>query len=189
MKSNLKSLATAILVTISLTMFAQTKQVDASKSNIIWVGKKITGQHDGTVDLKSGALNFKKGKLAGGTFTVDMAALTVKDLQSGKGKEDLEGHLKADDFFGTAKFPTAKLVFKKIASKGNGLYNVTGNLTVKGITKPVNFDMVTTATTATTNLKVDRTKYGIKYKSGNFFKDLGDKTIDDIFELKVSLVF
>ncbi len=189
MKSNLKTVALAILVTISSSIFAQTKQVDASKSNIVWVGKKLTGQHDGTVGLKSGALNFKKDKLAGGTFTVDMNALTVKDIPTGKGKEDLEGHLKANDFFGTEKYPTANLVFKKIAAKGDGLYTVTGNLTIKGITKPITFDMATTANTATTTLNIDRTQYGIKYNSGNFFKNLGDKTIDDIFELKVALVF
>ena len=189
MKTIFKSLAIAILVTISGNITAQTKQVDASKSTIGWVGKKLTGQHDGTVGLKSGALNFKKDKLKGGTFTVDMNALIVKDIPTGKGKEDLEGHLKADDFFGTTKFPTANLVFKKIADKGNGLYAVTGDLTVKGITKPITFDMATTTTTATTTLKIDRTQYGIKYNSGNFFKNLGDKTINDIFELQVALVF
>ena len=189
MKSNLKTLAIALLVTISATVAAQTKQVDASKSSIVWVGKKITGQHDGTVGLKSGALNFKKDKLKGGTFTVDMNALIVTDIAAGKGKEDLEGHLKADDFFGTTTFPTANLVFKKIADKGNGLYAVTGDLTIKGITMPITFDMATTANTAKTTLKIDRTQYGIKYKSGNFFKNLGDKTISDIFELQVALAF
>ena len=189
MKTIFKTAAIALAFTISSTIFAQTKQVDASKSTVAWIGKKITGQHDGTVGLKSGALNFKNNKLAGGTFTVDMSVLTVKDIPTGKGKEDLEGHLKADDFFGTTKYPNANLVFKKIASKGDGLYTVTGDLTIKGITKPITFDMATTANTATTTLKVDRTAYGIKYKSGNFFKDLGDKTIDDIFELNVALVF
>lgn len=186
---NLKTIAIAILATISLTVSAQTKTVDASKSTINWVGKKVTGSHEGTIGIKNGTLVFKKNKLTGGTFVVDMNALTVTDLASGKGKENLEGHLKADDFFGTTKFPTSTLVFKKVASKANGIYTVTGDLTIKGITKPIIFDLATTATTAATTLKVDRTKYDIKYNSGNFFQNLGDKVINDDFELKVALQF
>ena len=186
---NLKTLTIAILATISISLSAQTKQVDAAKSSINWVGKKVTGSHEGTIGLKSGTLIFKKDKLAGGTFMVDMTSLIVTDLKTGKGKENLEGHLKADDFFGTEKFPTAMLVFKKIAPKTAGIYTVTGDLTIKGITKPITFDLATDAATATTTLKVDRTKYDIKYNSGNFFQNLGDKVISDEFELKVALLF
>ena len=186
---NLKTLAAAILATISISLSAQTKQVDAAKSSINWVGKKVTGSHEGTIGLKSGTLIFKKDKLAGGTFMVDMTSLIVTDLKTGKGKENLEGHLKADDFFGTEKFPTAMLVFKKIAPKTAGIYTVTGDLTIKGITKPITFDLATDTATATTTLKVDRTKYDIKYNSGNFFQNLGDKVISDEFELKVALLF
>ncbi|MEO0058595.1 MAG: hypothetical protein RLZZ312_242 [Bacteroidota bacterium] len=186
---NLKTIAIALLATISLTISAQTKTVDASKSAINWVGKKVTGSHEGTIGIKSGTLIFKKNKLTGGTFVVDMNALIVTDLAAGKGKENLEGHLKADDFFGTTKFPTATLIFKKIIAKPSGVYAVTGDLTIKGITKSVTFDLATTATTASTALKVDRTKYDIKYNSGNFFQNLGDKVINDDFELKVLLQF
>lgn len=186
---NLKTIAVAMLATISLSISAQTKQVDAAKSSINWVGKKVTGSHEGTIGLKSGTLIFKKDKLTGGTFTADMTSLTVTDLKTGKGKENLEGHLKADDFFGTEKFPTSLLVFKKIAPKAAGIYTVSGDLTIKGITKPITFDLAIDATTATTTLKVDRTKYDIKYNSGNFFQNLGDKVISDEFELKVALLF
>lgn len=189
MKSIIKNAAITLLLTIGLTVSAQTKQVNASKSTVAWVGKKITGQHSGTVGLKSGALIFKNNKLTGGTFTVDMSKLEVTDIPSGKGKENLEGHLKADDFFGTANYPTANLVFKTIKRKSNNLYTVVADLTVKNITNPVTFDIATTNSSASTTLKIDRTAYGIKYNSGNFFKDLGDKTINDIFDLQVSLVF
>ena len=187
---NLKSIALALVVVLAtVSVSAQTKKVDVSKSTINWTGKKVTGQHEGTVNLKDGNLVFKGKKLVGGTFSVDMTSLIVTDLKAGQGKEKLEGHLKADDFFGTAKFPTATLVFKKIAAKSAGIYTVTGDLTVKGITNPVTFDIAVKGNTATTKLVIDRTKYGIKYNSKNFFDSIGDKAIYDDFELTVNLQF
>src|SRR6187402_1669405 len=163
---NLKTIALAFVVALStLTVTAQTKKVDASKSNINWVGKKVTGEHSGTVSIKSGALVFKKNELKGGNFTVDMTTLTSTDL-TGEYQGKLNGHLKADDFFGTDKFPTAKLVFKTIGAKSADVYTVTADLTIKGITKPVTFEITVAGNTATTAFKVDRTKYGIKYNSG-----------------------
>ncbi|TDE28433.1 MULTISPECIES: YceI family protein [Flavobacterium] len=187
---NFKSIALALVVVLStLSVTAQTKKVDASKSSINWVGKKVTGQHEGTINLKDGALVFKGKKLIGGTFNVDMNSILVTDLKAGQGKEKLEGHLKADDFFGTEKFATATLVFKKIVTKATNVYTVTGDLTIKGITNPVTFDLTTTATTASTNVKIDRTKYDIKYGSGSFFDNLGNKAINDDFDLAVALKF
>ena len=186
----LKSMAWALLVVFStVSVKAETKKVDASKSTITWTGKKVTGQHEGTVNLKDGNLVFKGQKLVGGTFNVDMTSLLVTDLKAGQGKEKLEGHLKADDFFGTDKFEIATLVFKKVSAKSATVYTVNGDLTIKGITKPVTFDIATTANTATANVKIDRTKYDIKYNSGNFFENLGDKVISDNFDLAVALKF
>lgn len=186
---NLKSIALALVVVLTTaSVTAQTKKVDASKSSINWVGKKVAGQHSGTVNLKEGSLVFKGSKLKGGTFIVDMTSLTATDL-SGEYQGKLNGHLKADDFFGTEKFPTATLVLKKIAAKGANIYSVTGDLTIKGITNPVTFDLVTTANSATTKLIVNRTKYGIRYGSKSFFDSIGDKAIDDEFELSVALKF
>lgn len=185
---NLKSIALAVVAFVTLSTTAQTKKVDATKSTINWVGKKVTGSHEGTINLKDGALVFKGAKLSGGMFNVDMTSLNTTDLE-GKSKESLEGHLKSDDFFGTENFPTANLVFKKIADKGNGVYGITADLTIKGKTNPINFDITISENSATADLKVDRTKYNITYKSGNFFTDLGDKAIYDDFLLKVKLVF
>ncbi|MNS62500.1 hypothetical protein D3C72_955650 [compost metagenome] len=186
---NLKTIALALVVVLStLSVTAQTKKVDASKSTINWVGKKVTGQHSGTVNFKDGALVFKGKKLAGGTFTVDMPSLTATDL-TGEYQGKLNGHLKSDDFFGTEKFPTSTLIFKKIAAKGKDVYTVTADLTIKGKTNPVTFDITVAGNTATTALKVDRTKYDIKYGSGSFFDNLGDKAISDEFELTVALKF
>jgi polyisoprenoid-binding protein YceI len=186
---NLKSIALAFVVALStLAVTAQTKKVDVSKSTINWVGKKVTGEHSGTVALKSGALVFKKNALTGGTFTVDMTTLTSTDL-TGEYQGKLNGHLKADDFFGTDKFPTSTLVFKTIAAKGNDVYTVTADLTIKAKTNPITFDITVKGNAATTALKIDRTKYDIKYGSKSFFEGLGDKTIYDDFDLTVNLKF
>jgi polyisoprenoid-binding protein YceI len=185
---NLKTIAIALLVAFGTTIVtAQNKKIDAAKSTINWVGKKVTGEHSGTVNFQEGMLIFKGKKVVGGNFTVDMTSLTATDL-TGEWKQKLDGHLKADDFFGTDKFKTATLKFTTIADKGNGLYSVTADLTIKGITKPVTFDLTVKGNTATTAFKVDRTKYDIKYGSKSFF-DVGDKAIYDDFELAISLQF
>ena len=187
---NLKTIAIALLVTFGTTIAtAQNKKVNIEKSQIKWVGKKVTGQHEGIINFQDAALEFKGSKLSGGSFTVNMASITVTDLQPGKGKEKLEGHLKADDFFGTVKFATASLEFKKVVAKAKGIYTVTADLTIKNITKPVTFDFTVSENSATTSFKVDRTKYDIKYGSGSFFDNLGDKVISDEFDLTVNLQF
>lgn len=180
-----------IILTVIFTFVkttAQVNKIDVSKSKIIWVGKKITGQHEGILRLKEGYIVFKNNKVVGGTFTADMTSLANTD-QTGKSKIDLEGHLKSDEFFGVYNYPTSNLVFKTIGDKGNNTYSVTADLTIKGITNPVKFDFVVKENTANADLKLDRTKYDIKYGSGSYFSDLGDKTIYDEFELNVELAF
>ena len=165
------------------------KTVDVSKSTINWKASKVTGTHTGTVGIKSGSLDIEKGKLKGGSFVVDMPSLIVTDL-TGKGKENLEGHLKSDDFFSAAKFAEAKLVITKVTEMAmKGEYAVTADLTIKGITKPISFSTKTSENSATANIKIDRTKYDIQYRSGSFFENLGDKLIEDTFELDINLVY
>ncbi len=188
---NLKTIALAVVVALgSFSATAQTnKKIDVQKSSIAWVGKKVTGQHNGTINFTEGTIIVNGKSIRGGSFTVDMTSINTTDLEAGKGKEKLDGHLKADDFFGTDKYPTAKLEIKLISDNGDGTSNVTANLTIKEQTHPVNFVLKTKGNTATTSFKVDRTKYGIKYGSGSFFDGLGDKTINDEFELSVTLVY
>ena len=112
LQKNLKTIALVLLATASTTISAQTKKVKAKESVVNWVGKKVSGQHSGTINIQEGDLVFKGAKLVGGNFTVDMTSINTTDLAAGKDKEDLDGHLKADDFFGSTKFPTATLVFK-----------------------------------------------------------------------------
>ena len=166
-------------------------KVKADQSVIAWTGTKVTGKHSGTVGIKDGSLKLKDGVLIGGNFTMDMKSIEVTDLQ-GEGKTKLEGHLMNEDFFGVEAYPTATLVVKKAVSIGKGQYDVTGDLTIKGITQPVNFTTTVNQTgkvvTAKADIKIDRSLFDIKYGSGKFFENLGDKTIYDEFDLSVTLV-
>lgn len=187
---NLKTVAIAAFLSLTtIAVTAQSKKVNAEKSEISWVGKKVTGQHEGTVKILAGELTWKGKSLVGGNFTIDMNSIAVTDLKAGQGKEKLEGHLKSEDFFGVEKFATSKLVFTNVAAKSANVYAVTADLTIKGITNPVKFDLTLTKSGATTSFDIDRTKFDIKYKSKNFFDSLGDNVIYDDFNISVQLVF
>ena len=187
---NIKTIAIALLTLTTIAVSAQTrKKVDVSKSKITWVGKKMTGEHSGTVGLRDGVLLFKGKDLVGGSFTVDMNSITVTELKAGEGKEKHEGHLKNDDFFGVDKYDTATIVFTSVTPKGNNVYSVKADLTIKGKSNPIGFDVTVSGNTAKTKLNIDRTKYDIKYGSGSFFDNLGDKAISDEFEIMASIVF
>ena len=170
------------------TIDNEKKQVKTSESTVTWKGYKVTGSHYGTIDLKEGALIFDGDQLIGGEFSVDMGSLVSDDLQ-GEYKGKLENHLKSDDFFGVADHPTSKLVFTEVKATGKNSYEVTGDLTIKGKTNPISFDISVYGSKATATMKVDRSLYDVKYGSGSFFDNLGDKTIYDEFDLVVDLVF
>lgn len=161
--------------------------IKIENSTITWVGKKVTGKHTGTINLKDGALEMEDGKLTGGSFSIDMTSLTVTDLK-GEYKGKLEGHLKSDDFFGVETHPTATFKITKVASLGTpGDYKVSGDLTIKEITKPIKFHAKIAENEATAEITVDRSEFDVRYGSGSFFDNLGDKTIYDDFYLTVNL--
>ncbi len=177
------------VVTFSFTTIeGEKKEIKTENSTVTWKGYKVTGSHYGTVALQSGHLVFDEGKLTGGEFVVDMTTIVTDDLE-GEYKGKLEGHLKSDDFFGVEKHPTAKLVFTKVKSTGKNSYEVTGDLTVKGKSAPVTFEMSIYGNKATANVKIDRTIYDIRYGSTAFFDDLKDKAIYDEFDLVTDLEF
>jgi polyisoprenoid-binding protein YceI len=169
-------------------------KVDASKSSLNWLGKKVTGAHNGTVKFSDGNLIVSKNRLTGGSFSMDMTSIDCSDL-NGEWKDKLIGHLKSDDFFSSATYPRATLVIKKAtalkAEPGKPNYNITADLTIKGKTNPVSFPAVVTisdkSVTADAEFNIDRTKYDVKYGSGSFFTGLGDKMIYDEFTVKVQL--
>lgn len=181
--------STALLFAIILTAFTtlDKKQVNIDQSVINWIGYKVTGQHDGTITLREGVLEFKQDQLTGGSFVMDMTSINTTDLE-GDYKNKLDGHLKANDFFGVKKYPKATLVFTSV-TKNETNYSVVGDLTIKGITNKIAFDLEVSENKATTSFKIDRTKYGIKYGSASFFDGLKDKAIYNEFDLTVSLKF
>ncbi len=193
MKLKITSVALLLLAVVSSAFVAPFKpanyRVDAEKSSLTWVGKKLTGSHNGTIALQSGNLLFDGKKLAGGNFLINMP--TLKDADK---SDKLENHLKADDFFGVDKFATSALVIKKVTGGAGNNVTVTADLTIKGITNPVTFPATVTwnvdgtVTAIADKIIVDRTKYGIKFRSKGMFPDVGDKMIYDEFELSVKLI-
>ncbi len=190
----MKILSTAlVLLALTSAHAATTVEVIASKSKVEWTGEKLAGKHNGTVPLKSGKLEFEGNKLKGGTFELDLENLQVTDL-TGEWKDKLTAHLKNADFFDTTTHKTATLVIKDVQFGKGGVYNVVGDLTIKGITKPVTFDATSkegkSDVTFKSKIKFDRTAYDIKYNSGKFFdpKTLADKMIKDEVVVDVNLV-
>ena len=177
------------------TAAADTYTVQPQQSTLGWVGKKVGGQHNGTIDIKGGTVQVKGNKVVGGTFLVDMASLKDTDLTDADYNAKLVGHLKSPDFFGVEEFPSATYVITSVKPlKGDANGNnaqVTGNLTVKGKTNPVSFpakvsekDGVASASGVAT---IDRTKYDVKYGS-TLFGAAADKAIDDNFTLNFNVI-
>lgn len=184
----LKKLIIAVLA-LSSTAFAADKiEIDTAVSKIVYVGKKVTGQHTGEVKLASGHLNFDKSGLAGGEFVADMTTITNTDIGDHEYHKKFLDHLMNDDFFSVDKFKTAKFVIKSVKKLKADQYKVTGELTIKGKTQPASFEATATKEKATAKFNFDRTKYDIKYGSGKFFQGLGDKMIHDDVQLEITLV-
>lgn len=151
--------------------------VDTLNSKVEWKGYKIfkseNTSHFGTIKFESGDVTVKDGKLQSGKFVADMSSLTSEDLKNDAAQlEKLNGHLKSSDFFEVEKFPTASYEITKITPLAEGDYNTVldGNLTVKGITKPMSFkanvsvkDGVANIATEPTDIK--REDFGVKFQS------------------------
>jgi polyisoprenoid-binding protein YceI len=168
-------------------------KVNTEASTLVWLAKKVTGEHTGTLKLASGTIETAGNKLTGGTFAVNMESITVTDLKDAEYNGKLVGHLKSPDFFDIANHKTATLVIKSVkAGKEANAYDVTGDLTIKGITKPITFPATVTISAdkvvAVAKVTVDRTNYDIKYGSGKFFANIGDKAIYDDFTLDLNVV-
>ena len=179
----------------------KTYTVASDVSKVMWEGSKPVGAHNGTVNVSEGTIIVDGDAIVGGSFTLDMNSITNLDLEGDK-KAYLESHLKgledknADDFFNVNKYPTAKYEITEVTKKegdpaGNAL--VYGNLTLKDLTKSVaftaNVDMADgMVRVSTSQFKIDRTQWGIKYGSPTFFEGLKDKAINNDIGLKVSLV-
>lgn len=187
MKHYLLALAAIATLTMSFTFKDGEYKIDGQKSKLTWVGKKVTGSHTGTINIAEGTLTAQANKITGGSFVIDITS--IKDAEA---DARLEGHLKSDDFFSAEKFPKANFAITKVTPSAGDQYTIKGNLTIKGITNEVEFPATVqfdkNQVTAKAKILVDRTKFDIKFHSGSFFENLGDKAIEDIFELNVELV-
>ena len=166
-------------------------EIVSAQSNINWTGKKVTGVHNGTITIKSGSLSLKDGKLSNGNFIIDTTSIVILDVTDPTTNAQFAGHLFSEDFFATDQFPEATFVITAVDQTNEDNTVITGDLTIKGITHAVTFaaDVVVNGDTLTASGKIfiDRTKYNMKFRSGNFFTNLGDNLIYNEFELDVKL--
>jgi polyisoprenoid-binding protein YceI len=173
-------------------------KIDFENSVVDWKGSKPTEFHTGTINLSGGEAMIADGKLESGKFTLDMTSIIVTDLKSGDGKEDLEVHLKGtgdkaqeDHFFNVGKYPTGTFEITKV-SEENGKNMITGNLTMKAVSKSIKFPASITSDETSMTIKsepfmIDRTLWNVNYASKTVFDDLKDKFVDDNIELVVNV--
>ena len=207
-----KKEAIATSTTSKTSLFNGTKSFNAAKSTIQWKGHKLLGSHEGLINLRSGEITIENNKIVKGNFIVDMNSISATQLMdegeeeeeeennnetndedSSEGghddKSELAQHLKDKDFFDTATYPEALFSITTTEKLSANEYLITGNLTIKNITKPINFKATVTSETFTANISVNRTDFGIKYGSGSFFENLGDNIIKDNFDLIAKLSY
>lgn len=159
--------------------------VDVERSTIEWTAKKVGGGHTGTVKIADGTLVYSGKALKSGNFQMNMSSITSDNAK-------VTTHLKSDDFFSAEKNPMSKFEITKVTAAGADRVNITGNLSIKGFTHSITFPATVkqqkgVVVAVASGIRVDRAKYEIKYRSKTFFGDIGDKAIDDEFELSINL--
>ena len=178
-----------LITVLSSNVYCQDLILDNINSSIKWTGKEITTKiHYGSLRFISGNILFDNNLIVGGEFTVDMLSLLNEDL-TGRSKDYLENHLRSEDFFSVEEYPKSSLKITSTKKIDSEKYEVTGDLTIKGITKSTNFILLLNNESATVEMVFDRSKFDVKHRSSSFFSNLGDKLIYDDIELEVSLYF
>lgn len=189
----MKAFIAGTLLLMGGTAFGQQVNLTPSNTNLTWEGSKVVGgSHQGTLDVKNGHVQFKNNEPHSAEVVVDMKSLKNSDLADPKWNKKLVGHLHSDDFFSTAAFPESKIVITKFSNLTKGAYKISGKLTIKGITKDVNFTGKVSSKddsrqTLTADLDFDRTDFNIRYGSGKFFDNLGDKMISDKVQVQITV--
>tara|TARA_B100000902_G_scaffold207715_1_gene197787 strand:+ start:35 stop:646 length:612 start_codon:yes stop_codon:yes gene_type:complete len=164
-----------------------TYTINPDQSIIVWTGREVTtSKHFGNIYFASGQFEVKSGLISSGEFVVDMTTIDNQDLPEDR-RPRLEAHLKSDDFFSVDSHPTALLSIINSESVSEGKWLVSGELTIKTFTHPVEFEMLNSNDGWKANLVFDRSKYEVKFRSGTFFENLGDKLIYDDIELAINL--
>lgn len=172
-------------------METQNFKIANAQSSVNWTGRKVTGAHNGTIDIEEGNFTFTNGDLTGGKVVIDTTSIKILDVTDAPTNQQFAGHLASDDFFSTEKFQTAFLDITSATKQADSIYFVEGKLTIKAITHPIGFTLSVNTTEdtlkASGKIIIDRTKYEMKFRSGNFFVNLGDTLIYNEFELDVDL--
>lgn len=194
MKKILLSLLLSVVTVFAFAMkpHIENVRVDVESSTIKWVGSKVTSSHEGNINIGKGVISINHGTLVGGQISIDMNSISCSDITSEEKNKYFVDHLKDEDFFNTEVFPLAVIkITKAVKGKEGNDYKIIADLTIKGLTHPIAFqadvDIDGLNFSAKANIEIDRTKWGIKYGSGSFFEDLGDKMILDEIEFQVVL--
>ncbi len=176
---------------------AATYKVQPQLSTLGWEGKAVTHGHEGTMQFTGGELTANNGQLTGGTVTVDMKTMKATDIKDAESHAKFVGHMGADDFFNTAKYPTAtfKIVsvtpIKGAAADANNA-TISGDMTIRDATQRISFPakvgVKNGVAAASGTVAIDRTKFGLKYGSKTFFDSIGDKAINDEFTLSFNVI-
>ena len=191
----MKSLMLSTLVLFLAVPSWSAHVVDTGKTSITWKGtKKLGSFHTGGIGVKEGKIETNaKGEITGGTIVIDMTTITNEDLKSDpKQQKRLVGHLSSADFFNVEKYPTATFKITGSEKKSGKTTLLKGDLTLLGVTQkvevPATIQTSKNGLSGEATIQLDRTKWGLKYGSGNIFKELtADKIINDQIELKVKL--
>lgn len=169
-----------------------TFKIQQTSSTVNWTGKKVLGLHTGSINIADGFIDVVDNNIVGGEIQIDMTSIVITDIEDKKTNQEFLAHLSNDDFFSVDRFKTAKLVLQGSSKIGNNKSKIEGTLTIKDITHPISFTATTELFTATFHslgdMVIDRTLYNIRYGSGKFIANLGDKLIYDDFVLQFKLV-
>ncbi|NMH28835.1 YceI family protein [Flavobacterium silvaticum] len=165
----------------------QKYSIDTTQTVVTWKGSNLVGSnsHAGYVHISKGELMIDNNRIVGGTAEIDMNTIEDENHERDNG---LIKHLKGPDFFDVKKFPLSKIVLTQNAESRN----ITGNLTIRGITQPVSFAAKLETRDGIVNLSgylaIDRTLWDVRYKSGKFYDNLADQTISDYIEFHIKIV-
>lgn len=167
-------------------------QIQQASSTVNWTGKKVLGLHTGSINIANGYIEITDDTIVGGEIQIDMTSIVITDIEDKKTNQDFFEHLLSDDFFSVDKFKTSKLDISGSSKIEGAKSKIEGTLTIKDISRPISFttsiEIFTDTLHSLGEVVIDRTLYNIRYGSGKFIDNLGDKLIYDEFVLQFKLI-
>tara|TARA_B100000700_G_scaffold38872_2_gene38865 strand:+ start:200 stop:778 length:579 start_codon:yes stop_codon:yes gene_type:complete len=183
----------SIIFLFSILLPFSTLDISVQESNIKWKGSKSNGSyHDGLIFIKDGFVNIENNIIQTGEISIDMNSIICTDIKNVQSNQSLINHLKNDDFFSVETFPYSFLKINHVKHKQDNDYFIKADLTIKDITHPIEFianiQITPDGAMASGTMIIDRAKYEIKYKSKTWYENLGDRFINDNFDLHFTLL-